>query len=166
MFFLGGAIGTPLTDPPQVIAREFNAPASKMMLVPILNFIALQFTGTGPNPKNIATGTPAAANELIKDWANSVTNLFLRIDGKDVIDFKQDFVKTGFFSAGTATPDSLAGALGLTGDLGHSKSEGFWAVLPGFAAGTTHTVEFGGSTATLGTNTGYTIDVRDTIHVT
>ena len=150
MFFIGGSFGGDAT-------RTFDVPAGKPLLVPVLNDLALQFTGKGPDP---LTGGKGAANQVLTDWQHSVTNLFLNIDGNPVNNLQSDLVRTDWFSAGTVQPGSLAESFGLTGDLGPSKSDGYWVVVKSFAAGSTHTLEFGGSTSN-----GFSIDISDTIHV-
>jgi len=52
LFFIGGSFGGD-------VSRTFNVPAGKPLLVPILNNLAFQFTGKGPDP---ATGGKGAAN--------------------------------------------------------------------------------------------------------
>jgi hypothetical protein len=64
---------------------------------------------------------------------------------------------------GSTQPGSLAEAIGLSGDLSHTKSEGYFAVLKGLSAGD-HTIEFGGR-AVDPTTGSYTIDVIDHLHV-
>ena len=96
----------------------------------------------------------------ITDWQKSVTSLFLNIDGTPVSNLQSDYVRTNWFSAGTVQPGSLAEAFGLTGDLGPSKSVGYWAVVNGLAAGSTHVLDFGGSTSA-----GFSLHIHDTIHV-
>jgi hypothetical protein len=129
----------------------------------MMAFLSLQYTGTGPDPKNTSTGTAAAANETLHDWQNSVSNLFLKIDGVEVPDLANDLVKTGFFNMGPVQSGSLAEAIGLTGDLSHTKSEGYFGVLKGLSTGD-HTIEFGGR-AVDPTTGPYTIDVIDHLHV-
>lgn len=151
MFFIAGSFGGDVT-------REFEVPADKPLLVPVLNALALQYTGRGPDP---STGGQGAANQYQVGWRESVTDIFLKIDGQSIGKLQTDFVKTDWFSSGTVQPGSVAEAFGLTGDLGLEKSSGYWAVLKGFAPGSTHTLEFGGSWDN-GTSS---VHITDTIHV-
>jgi hypothetical protein len=84
-------------------------------------------------------------------------------DGVGVPGLANDLVKTGFFNMGPTQPGSLVETAGLAGDLSHTKSEGYFAVLKGFAGGE-HTIEFGGSAVDPMTGR-YTIDVVDHVHV-
>ena len=150
MFFIAESFGGDAT-------RTFDVPAGKPLLVPILNDLALQFTGKGPDP---VTGGKGAADQILATWQKSVTNLFLNIDGVPVSNLQSDLVRTNWFSAGTVQPGSLAESFGLTGDLGPSKSDGYWAVVKGLGAGSTHTLDFGGATSD-----GFSVHITDTIHV-
>jgi hypothetical protein len=156
MFFIGGSFGGDAT-------RTFDVPASKPLLVPILNNIAAQFTGHGPDP---ATGGKGAANIAQAEFQTSVTDLSLNIDGKAIGNLQSDLVRTDWFSPGnTAAPGSVANvfaSLGVfvPGDLGPAKSVGYWAVIQGLTAGSTHTLDFGGSTSS-----GFSLHIHDTIHV-
>jgi len=149
MFFVAGSFGGD-------VAREFDVPAGKPLLLPVLNNIALQYTGTGPDP---LTGGKGAASIVTTDWQKGVTNLFMTIDGKTVGDLQSDLVRTSWFSPGTPQPGSLIESFGFTGDLGPAKSDGYWAVLTGFTAGSTHTLDFGGAW------NGGSVHIHDTVHV-
>jgi len=159
IFFLGGSL-----DPNGVVTRDFSIPNDTPILVPVLAYLGSQFTGTGPDPKNIATGTPAAANNLLHEWEKSVDNLFLIIDGVEIGDLSNDLVKTGFFDIGVPQPGSLLDESGVIGDVSHSKSEAYFVVLGGFASGD-HTIEFGGSAIDPGTGKHYTNHIVDHVHV-
>lgn len=148
VYFIAGSFSGDVT-------RSFNVPAGTPLLVPVLNDIALQFSGKGPDP---ATGGKGAANIGIKDWQTSVSGLFLTIDGKPVTNLASDLVLTNFFSPGVVKPGSVADAFGLSGDLGPAKSDGYWAMLKPLSAGT-HTLDFGGSGG------GITVHITDTIMV-
>jgi hypothetical protein len=148
MFFIAGSLGGDVT-------RSFDVPAGKPLLVPILNDIALQFNGL-PGEQ---TGGKGAGNKVLVDWQKSVTSLHLTIDGKSIGNLQADFIKTDWFSLGMPQPGSLAATF-LTGEIAPSKSAGYWAVIGGLAHGSTHTLDFGGTT-----NTGFSLDVQDTIHV-
>lgn len=153
MFFLAGSFTS--SDVP--VTRTFDVPANTPLLVPVLNNIAIQFTGKGPDP---LTGGKGGGNIVTTDWMKSVTDLFLKIDGQSVSssELQSDLIRTDWFSAGTTQPGSLAEAFGIVGDISPSKSVGYWAVVKGFAAGTTHTIEFGGKTSA-----GFSLDIKDTV---
>lgn len=148
MFFIAGTFGGDVT-------REFDVPAGTHLLVPVLNNVVLQFSGKGPDP---VTGGKGAANIATTDWQKSVTNLFLTIDEKAVGNLQSDLVRTDWFSPGAVQPNSLIESFGFSGELGPAKSDGFWAVIKGFAPGSTHTLDFGGSW------NGGSVHIHDTIH--
>ncbi len=149
MFFIAGSFGGDVT-------RTFDVPANTPLLVPVLNSLVFQFTGKGPD---LISGGNAGANITLKDWMTSVSGLFLKIDGQSVSssELQSDLIRTDWFSAGTPQSGSVAEALGVVGDISPAKSAGYWAVLKGFAAGTTHTIEFGGSGGNV------TVDIKDTV---
>jgi hypothetical protein len=165
VFFFAGTL-----DQTGTVTRTFDVPHDTPILVPILEYAGIQYTGTGPDPKNTATGTPASANDQLHTWQKNVDSLFLTIDGVAVNNLFGDLVKTGFFDMGPVAPGSLADALGLTGELSHTKSEGYYALLNGFSLGSgDHTIEFGGTVGAYTLNgenvAGYTNHVVDHIHI-
>ena len=85
MFFIGGSFSS------GDVTRTFDVPAGKPILIPILNNVALQFTGRGPDP---VTGGKGAGNMGITDWQKSVTSLFLNIDGTPVSNLQSDIHDT------------------------------------------------------------------------
>jgi len=149
MFFIGGSFGGD-------VVRTFDVPANTPLLVPVLNNLAFQFTGKGPDP---ATGGKGAANIVTTDLLKSVSDVFLNIDGHPVGNLQADLVRTDWFSPGVVQPGSLADSFGLTGDLGPAKSIGYWTAIEGFAAGSTHVLDFGGTAG------GVSVHITDTIKV-
>jgi hypothetical protein len=165
VFFFAGSVAQN-----EILNRTFDVPHDTPILVPVLEYVTAQYTGTGPDPKNPSTGTAAAANQQLHAWEDHVDNLFLKIDGVAVSGLSDDLVKTGFFDMGPVQPGSLAEAEGLTGELSHTKAEGFIALLNGFSdIGGDHTIEFGGSVGAYKLNgtemPAYTLDVIDHIHI-
>jgi hypothetical protein len=160
MFFLAGNFGGDST-------RTFTAPANEPLLVPILDSPALQWNGTDFNGVvDHQTFGKGAGNKSVTDWQKGVSasDLFLSINGASVDVTQSDFIKTSWFSSGPAQPDSFAQALvdahvlypgGV--DIGPNKNVGYWAVIAGQPAGSTMTLDFGGSTG------GFAVGVHDTI---
>lgn len=147
VFFIAGSFGGDAT-------RTFEAPAGKPLLLPVLNDLALQFNGKGPDP---ATGGKGGANIVLADWLKSVTDLFLTIDGQPVTNLQSDRIRSDFFSPGTPQPGSLIESFGFSGDLGPAKSDGYWAMLKPLAAGR-HEIDFGGTASV-------SVHIHDTIFV-
>ena len=152
MFFIAGNTGGDTV-------REFSAPHDTPMLVPVLNELLTQFSGKGPDP---VTGGKAAANIAVKDFQHSITDMFLKVDGNAVKNLQSDWVRTDWMNMGSVQAGSLLDQFGVTGALDPSKGSGYWAVVKGFAAGTTHTIEFGGSSTLFG---GFSVHITDTIHI-
>lgn len=142
VFFLAGSFGGDAT-------REFALESGTPILIPLLNNLALQYTGAGEK---------GVANHMLADWKTDVTDLFLVIDGIPVDNLQADLVRTDRFG-GEVQAGSLADFFGLSGDIEPSKSVGYWTVVDGLSEGT-HTLTFGGSTAS-----GFSINITNTIHV-
>jgi hypothetical protein len=142
VFFLAGSFGGDAT-------REFSIEAGTPILIPLLNNLAVQFTGEGEK---------GVANKMLADWKTDVTDLFLEINGIPVENLQADLVRTDWFG-GVVQEGSLAEYFGLSGDLDPSKSVGYWTVLDGLSEGT-HTVSFGGSTSS-----GFSVNITNTIHI-
>src|SRR5262249_25543598 len=68
MFFVGGSFGGD-------VSSAFTVAAGTPLLVPVFNVLLAGFTGTGPDPKNFATGTPAAARLYEDAWKAHVSDL-------------------------------------------------------------------------------------------
>ena len=136
MYFIAGSFGGDAT-------REFNVPADTPMLLPVINNVVIQQNGRGPD---LATGGPAGVNHYFAEWKTSgVTDMFLKIDGRSIGDLQSDLIRSKWFDPGNVQPGSLIESFGYTGSLADARSIGYWAVLKGFAAGSTHTIEFGGA---------------------
>jgi hypothetical protein len=129
---------------------DFTPIAAGMpVLVPILNCIVTQFPSDPKNFDDVA----------LKQFKASITDFSMKIDGIDIKHLQSDLVRTGFFSAGQATPGTISEWLANpdTNDVSDAKSLGYWGVVS--LAHGAHTIEFGGST-----NTGFSGHVID--HVT
>jgi hypothetical protein len=149
MYFLAGSWGgDPAGGTDRTIA---DVPANTPILVPIFNNIAVQFT---TDPKSFD-------NKVQAGWKVNVNDLFLKIDGTDVKNLQSDLVRTPYFSAGNATPDTISSLLAdpATGTVSTAKSAGYWAVIGGLSPGE-HTIEFGGTSAS-----GFGVHVTDHISV-
>jgi len=111
-------------------------------------------------------------NELAT-WNNSVSGLFVEIDGVPVRHPENYFVKTDFFSPGEAQPGTLLEAA-VTGavppaepgdDLFPTGAAGYYLMIEGLTPGQ-HILHFGGSAIVPPETTAVTrLDVTDTIFV-
>ena len=141
MYLLGGSFGGD-------VANSFAVNANTPLLVPIFNILYAGFTGTGPDPKNFVTGTPAAAEAAKKAWVQDLTahgNMFLSLTdngpgGATTIEsfadiLKNDYAQTGWFTLN----------LGDFGTIPKCQSAGYWAVVEGLQAGHSYTLTFGGN---------------------
>jgi len=133
MFLVGGSFGGDVNG-------AFTVAAGTPLLVPVFNVLMTDFTGTGPNPKNITTGTPAAARVYESLWQDNVTNLSLTITDNATgavytpTNLLDDFAKTGWFTLNA----------GDLGSIPKSQSVGYWSVVEGLKPGS-YTLDFGGS---------------------
>lgn len=132
MFLVGGSFGGDVNG-------AFTVAAGTPLLVPVFNVLLTEFTGTGPNPKLFATGTPAAAYQYESLWRDNVTSLALTITNNATGEVSQptnlfdDFAKTGWFT--------------LEGDFGSipkCQSIGYWSIIEGLKPGS-YTLNFGGT---------------------
>ena len=142
VFFIGGTMGG-------TADRTFTVPAGKPLLIPILN----QFDTL--DPKNVE-------NKALTNFQKSVTSLFADIDGIPLKNLQSDLVRTDFFSMGPTQSGSLVEQLGapVGVDLSPTKSSGYWLLVDGLAAGSTHTLHFGGSLSS-----GFSTETTDHITV-
>jgi len=142
MYFLAGSWGN---DPVGGVERTIGAipghhvPACTPVMIPILNLISSQFQTD-----------PADFNDTsIAQWLASVKDVFLKIDGQAIKDLASDLVRTGSFSAGPATKDTVGAVLAdpATGRIEVLKGIGYYAEVK-LSAGQ-HTIEFGGDTTSF-----------------
>jgi hypothetical protein len=157
MYLVGGSFGGDVNG-------AFTVTAGTPLLVPIFNELMVGFTGTGPNPMNFATGTPAAAAAFESLWRNNVTNLSLTVTDNatgavTTTNALDDFAKTGWFTLDL-------GASG--GSIPKCQSVGYWAVVDGLKPGS-YTLDFSGASKAFdyqgGTNPAFAVHVTDTVTV-
>ncbi len=134
MFFVGGSF-----DNGSNINGAFTVAAGTPLLVPVFNLLLSGQTGSGPDPKNFANGTPAAAPGLESVWRDNVTNLSLTLTDNATgtvytTNVWNDFAKTGWFTLD----------LKDLGSIPQSQSVGYWAVVEGLKPGS-YTLDFSGA---------------------
>ena len=144
MFFIGGYDTS--QGPLDVYVRE-----GEPILVPLLNFVDTQ-------------DPVATEDQYVSQFEQADATLFATLDGEPIDNLQAGLVKTDFFSAGAAQPQSWAvnaGGAVVGSNLAPSEGVGYWIVLQGLSAGT-HTLDFGGQTTFNG---GFSVHTTDTLHV-
>jgi hypothetical protein len=123
--FLAGTTGGAAT-------RSCTIPASKSILVPLINIECSTAEGDGD--------TPAELRACAKDIADQFTDLSLTIDGVPVSDLLRFRVHSQVFQFTAAEGNVFGVPAGTT----RSVADGFWALIRPLSPGT-HTVSFGGA---------------------
>jgi hypothetical protein len=127
------------------ITINFSVPAGRPILVPILPFNDLEAASIDGNAP--LADREHAADVVVAGWLTSVNtaSLFASIDGTAVTNPGDYLEQTGYFSAGPASPGSLAAVGGVTvgDDLFPNEAAGYWLMIEGLTLGQ-HTVDFGG----------------------
>jgi hypothetical protein len=141
VFFIAGTTG--LTNS---VARTFQVPAGKPVLLPMINFFDTEPAEIDP-PTASLDDRKNAADLVVTGWLNAVdpASLFASIDGHPAPDLAQYLEVTGLFSMGATQSGSLIASFGVPvgAELYPTKAAGYWLMIDGLAPGP-HTVQFGG----------------------
>ena len=132
---------------------QFDVAFGKALLVPLVNAVftppsSIDFAGRNPNAD--LNSIHSVENAFIKNFDNSLSDLFAKVDGITIPDLASSIVDTSFFDpgvakAGTLAPDFFGNvpASWLGKPMGPAKSGGAWLMIDNLSRGT-HTLEFGG----------------------
>jgi hypothetical protein len=134
VYFIAGNFGGETT-------RTIEVPSDRPLLVPMLTNAYITFD-TDEKPRKLA-------NEVLRDWKKSVTDVFAEIDGVEISRPKSYFLKSDYFSPGTPEPDSLlegllAGLVAPDDDLFPTRAAGYWLMIKGLDPGE-HEIHVGGT---------------------
>lgn len=148
VFFLAGSTGN---DP---VTRNVTIPANKPLFFPLVTTNADNVSVAGDPP---STFTAAQLLTFITPTHNNATGLFLEIDGVPAANLQSHRKATlaaAPYSYTTTSSDNVIDAVfGGDSTLGTgvypstvtpAVQDGYWVAIQGFAAGTTHTLHFGG----------------------
>jgi len=145
--------GVQQTNPLDPTLPAFEVQYGQALLVPLINVVytppnTLDFAGR--NAQANLNSIHSVENDFIKDYDNSLSDLFAKVDGVTIPDLTSHIVDTSFFDPGNAQNGTLApdyfgnvpsSWLGKT--MGPAKSGGAWLMIDNLSRGT-HTLEFGG----------------------
>jgi hypothetical protein len=159
VFFIAGQSGFEDHAP---VTRDFDLPAGRFLLVPIVNALV----ANGPDPGYPDTKTESDA---LTPGATDESSLLASIDGVDVPNPASYIQRSGTNFTLNLTDNNPIGF--PAGTYTDANSSGFWLLLPPLSPGD-HTLNFGGSVNALTTPgpngitfPAYSINVTDRLHV-
>jgi hypothetical protein len=158
VFFIGGNF-----TPNSVITRNFEVPAGRPILLPMINLFDFEPVPPLPQGTSLADRT-IAANLVVQAWLSAVDpqSLFASIDGNAVPNPVDHLEVSGIFDIGPVQVGSLLedffGVPAGT-DAFPAKSGGYWLMIDGLTPGM-HELHFGGASADWSVDTGTPIGVE------